>query len=122
MKASLGDTHKQGFMAGACSFPRNPCDRYTLVQQTEPSRILLQGRDVMPMTAVVDLGCAAGYDTRWLLREIASQGLKAAYFRLGQLTAMAVRSLDGAFQWMPRAVTAAQVLWVLSGQVTALTH
>ena len=56
VKLSLAVTHKQGLMVGARSFPGNPYDGHTLVEQIEQTTALLQDIGVKPTTAIVDLG------------------------------------------------------------------
>lgn len=56
MKISLADTHKQGLMVGARTFPGNPFDGHTLAQQLEQTANLLQELGRQPKQAIVDLG------------------------------------------------------------------
>ncbi len=56
VKVSLAVTHKLGLMVSARSFPGNPYDGHTLVEQLEQTHTLLQDIGVQPAAAVVDLG------------------------------------------------------------------
>ncbi|CAH0353219.1 IS5 family transposase [Aquabacterium sp. CECT 9606] len=56
VKVSLAITHAKGLIVGARSFPGNPYDGHTLAAQLEQTSTLLQDLDVLPRTAIVDLG------------------------------------------------------------------